>query len=297
VKVEFGQQTTEGGKSAFAALAKSLGDVHQGIADVLITAPVNNKNINAIEPSFTGQAAYIEKMNGNGKQRLPILINENLRIAIATAQLPSKDVGRYITTDLIEQKTTILWNSLKRDFRISNPRIAILSLNPANAEGIANGKEETEIIIPAIKNVAEKGIQAYGPYPSETFISDGLFEAFDGVIALSDEQAMTAFSTNDRGEGIIYTAGLPIIHTAPTLTVSYEQAGKGEIDECSFRNAIYYAIDIYRNRANYDEPLRNPLKKLYHEKRDESEKVRFAIPKAKGDKTNEKDNGHKTEKE
>ena len=261
VKVEFGKPTEESDAAALKALIKAKDDYQKKAFDVLVTAPT-------VEKHFTAP--------------LPMLVNDRLRIAMATSGLPIKDVPKAITQELLEEKSSLLHLTLRRDFRISNPRIAILALNPQP------GDEETQLIKPVIEKLQEDKIQIFGPYPANTFFGEGKFEAFDGVLALYDEQAMTPFKTLDLGEGVCYAAGQDIIQTAPLNDAGFSIAGKGIADESSMRHAIYLAIDICRNRVNYDEPLKNPLKKLYHEKRDESEKVRFNIPKAK-EPTEQKD--------
>ena len=172
--------------------------------------------------------------------------------------------------------------TIKRDFLITNPRIAVLALNPRSNEEESCGKEESEIIIPAIDKLAEQGIQAFGPYATDEFFGKGYFSDFDGIMAMYHDQATTPFHSLYTEDGVIYTAGLPIIHTAANMAPSYSIAGCNEADESSFRQAVFLAIDAFQNRNSYDEAIENPLPKLYHEKRDESEKVRFSIPKKGG---------------
>jgi 4-hydroxythreonine-4-phosphate dehydrogenase len=197
---------------------------------------------------------------------------------MTTRPLPIKDIAGSITKETVVEKTRVFFNTLKRDFIITNPRIAILALNPSA------GKEEQEIIIPAIADLEAKGIQAFGPYPADTFFGDGMYEAFDGVLAMYHDQGLAPFRTIDMGEGVCYTAGLPIIRTSAAANYDMSVAGKGVTDETSFRHAIYLAIDVARRRHTSDTAGANPLPKLYHEKRDDSEKVRFAIPKSKTEK-------------
>ena len=179
-------------------------------------------------------------------------------------------------------KALLLHQTLRRDFRISKPRIAILALNTSP------GEEEEQILKPAIEALGEQRVNAFGPYPADTFFGEGNFNAFDAVLALYDNQALAPFKTLDFGEGVSFAAGQDLVQTAPLASDAFRNAGKNLSDECSMRHAVYLAIDIFRNRQNYDEPLKNPLKKLYHEKRDESEKVRFNIPKAKDSADKEK---------
>jgi 4-hydroxythreonine-4-phosphate dehydrogenase len=210
-----------------------------------------------------------------------ILMNEQLRVALVTTHLPIKDVSKAITKEAIIEKATIFHKSLKRDFRISNPRIAVLSLNPHAGDNGLLGSEEQDIIKPAIEELEKNGIQAFGPYPADGFFGSSTYDHFDGVLAMYHDQGLAPFKTIALESGVNFTAGLPIIRTSPDHGTAFDIAGQGKADENSFRQAVYTALDIYRNRQQYDEPLKNPLPKLFHEKKDDSEKVRFAIPKAK----------------
>jgi len=283
IKIETGKTTPEAGQASLKALERAMNDFKNGLFDVLVALPVNKSAIQKNGILFKSQTDFVENNIETKQKALTILINEKLRIGMVTDQIPVKETAQAISQEIIEEKGTILWNTLKRDFRISNPRIAVLSLNPLAEDGSFTGSEEEKIILPAIRKMESNGIQAYGPYAVDKFFGDGYYEAFDGVLAMYQDQAKAPFNTLDMGDGISYMAGLPIICTSPLQGISYEIAGKGVADESSFRNAIYYAIDICRNRIEYDRPLENPLPKLYHEKKDESEKVRFTIPKAKNE--------------
>jgi 4-hydroxythreonine-4-phosphate dehydrogenase len=191
--------------------------------------------------------------------------------------LAIKDVAQAITKEGIKEKAAIFHQALKRDFRISNPRIAVLALNPHAGDDGLLGAEEKDIIAPAIEELAEKGIQAFGPYPADGFFGAGTYQHFDGVLAMYHDQGLAPFKTIALDNGVNYTAGLPIVRTSPDHGTAYDIAGQGKADENSMRQAIYTAIDVYRNRANYDEPLQNPLPKLFHEKREDGNKARFAV--------------------
>ncbi len=279
VKVDMGMPTPESGQAAVKALDRAMTDYRNGLYDVLVTAPINNGNAQIENYPFQGHKKYIETCLGEGKKGLSILVGGNLRIASGTEKTPLKEVAAGITTDAIVEKVTLMQQTLKRDFMITNPRIAVLSLNPKSNEDTSCGIEEREVIIPAIDALAEKGVQAFGPYASDEFFGQGYFADFDGVMAMYHDQATTPFHSLYTEDGVIYTAGLPIIRTTADVTPSFSIAGTGHADETSFRHAIYLAIDAFRHRNDYDEASSNPLPKLYHEKRDESEKVRFSIPK------------------
>lgn len=296
VKVELGQPSEEAGLAAFKALDRAMTDYRAGLFDVLVTAPINKATIQSPGFHFPGHTEYIETSVGDGNKALMILMNESLRVALVTTHLPIKEVSKAITKEAIIEKATIFHKTLRRDFRISNPRIALLSLNPHAGDNGLLGSEEQEVIKPAIDELENAGIQAFGPYPADGFFGSNAYDHFDGVLAMYHDQGLAPFKTIALESGVNFTAGLPIIRTSPDHGTAYDIAGQGKADENSFRQAVYTAIDVFRNRKNYDEPLENPLPKLFHEKRDDSEKVRFAIPKAK-DQFKKEDTKHKEDKE
>ena len=274
VKVELGTPTKESGEAALKALDRAMTDFRSQLYDVLVACPVDNTNMSSDNYSYKNLKEYSETSIGDGAKGVKIMINESLRIALATDGLAIKDVPANLTEERLIAKIKALNTSIKRDFRISNPRIAVLALNPN-----ANGAEENDTIIPAIKKSEEDGINTYGPYAADEFFGHNLYEAFDCTLAMYDDQANIPFTTLMQNDGICYIASLPLVCTAPAMTPDFTNAGSGENDESALRHAIFTAIDIVRNRDEYDLPMANPLQKLYHEKRDDSEKVRFAIPK------------------
>ena len=294
IKVEFGQPSEEAGGAAFKALDRAMTDFRKGLYDVLVTAPINKATIQSPGFHFPGHTEYIETSLGEGKKALMILMNDRLRVALVTTHLPIKDVATAITKEGIMEKATIFHQALKRDFRISNPRIAVLALNPHAGDDGLLGAEEKNIISPAIEALAKKGIQAFGPYPADGFFGAGTFNYFDGVLAMYHDQGLAPFKTIALDNGVNYTAGLPIIRTSPDHGTAYDIAGQDKADENSMRQAIYTAIDVLRNRQFYDEPLQNPLPKLFHEKREDGDKARFAV---RSKELFKKDEGKKTEEE
>lgn len=278
VKIDIGQPSKEAGEAALKALDRAMTDYRSDLYDVLVTAPINKDNIQSDLFKFCGHTEYIEDCIGEGNKALMILLNGNLRVALVTTHIPIKNVAAAITKDAVAEKATILNQSLRRDFRISSPRIAVLALNPHAGDNGVIGDEEQQEIVPAIKQLTDNGILAFGPYPADGFFGSGSFRMFDGVLAMYHDQGLAPFKALAVENGVNYTAGLPIVRTSPDHGTAYDIAGHGKADESSFRQAIYTAIDIYRNRIDYDEPLENPLPKLYHEKRDDSEKNRFSLP-------------------
>lgn len=281
VKVEMGTPSKEAGVAALKALDKAMEDFGTGGYDVLVTAPINKSDIHGESFHFCGHTEYLEEKVGNGSKALMILAGNGLRVALVTTHLPVKDIAQAITKEAIVEKGKIFCAALRRDFNVASPRIAVLSLNPHAGDGGVIGAEEETVIKPAIEELAEAGIDAFGPFAADGFFGHGSYASFDGVLAMYHDQGLAPFKAIVGDAGVNITAGLPVVRTSPDHGTAYDIAGKGVADEASFRKAVYDAIDIYRNRIAYDEPLQNPLKKLYHERRDDSEKVRFAVPKAK----------------
>ena len=279
VKVEMGQPTAESGYAALCAIVSALEDYKKGRFDVLVTAPVTASNITTDEHPFTSQASFLARSLGSTPTEM--LVNEKLRVALATVDTPLADVSREVNKQLIAERATAVQHALKRDFCISNPRIAVLALNPVVGQEYAQGSEETEIIQPAISELKAAGIQAFGPYPADDFFARADYEVFDAVLAMYHDQGTIPFKLLGGDEAVCYTAGLPMVHTQPGHGPAFDIAGQNKASESQLRQAIYLAIDVFRARAHYDEPLADPLPKLYREKRDESEKVRFSIPKKK----------------
>ena len=275
VKVELGKASRESGKAAFDALEKAMSEYKENLYDVLVTAPINKQMIQSEGFTFPGHTEYIEQSVGEGAKALMILANDRLRVALVTGHIPVAKIASTITKELIEEKLQLFNTSLKADFGINGPRIAVLSLNPHAGDGGVIGNEEETIIAPAIKAMSEQGVLCYGPYPSDGFFGNGTFSRFDGVLAMYHDQGLTPFKVLAMDEGVNFTAGLPLVRTSPDHGTAFDIAGKGEASENSFRQAIYMAIDVFRNRKSYAEATHNPLRKLYFEKRDDSDRLKL----------------------
>ena len=262
VKVEFGTPTDESDTAARKAVARAKEDLQKGLYDVLVQAPMRS-NANP----------------GKEDKSLTMMVSDLVRIGLVTTHLPLKDVPGAVTVETIVDKAAIFFASLRRDFRISNPRIALLALNPQL------GSEEETIIKPAIEQLEKQGIQAFGPYVADDYFGEKMYYDFDGVLAMYDDQGLVPFKTLAVDGGVKLKAGISAICTTPDHGPAFDIAGKGVADEQSMRQAIYTAIDMYRHRIDYDEPLAHPLPKLYHEKREDGEKARFAVrtPQKKAD--------------
>lgn len=259
VKVEMGKSTTEAGTYAIQALEKAMEDLKFGELDAIVTAPVNKTNLQAAGFKYAGHTEFLAK-EFNAKEHLMLLISEQLRVGVVTGHIPIADVPKTITKELILNKLKVLNNSLINDFAIQKPKIAVLGLNPHSGDNGVIGNEEIETIIPAIEEAKNEGIIAIGPYPTDGFFGSFEFKKFDAVLAMYHDQGLTSFKVLAFEEGVNYTAGLPIIRTSPAHGTAYEIAGQNAASQLSFRNAIYSAIDIYKNRKNQNELIKNQLK-------------------------------------
>ena len=275
VKIDFGKSTEDAGRAAYVALERAVDDLSKGIIDVLVTAPINKHNIQSDDFHFAGHTEYIEERAGEGQKALMILMNGSLRVALLTTHVPLNEVAQAVTKENLTEKLTILDNALKRDFMIDNPRIAVLSLNPHCGDGGLIGREEEDIIRPTIDELFKQGIRCMGPYAADGFFGSGNYVHFDAILAMYHDQGLAPFKALAMEGGVNYTAGLPVVRTSPDHGVAYDIAGKGVANEDSFRQAVYKAIDIVRNRAMYDEARRRPLQKQYYEKRDDSDKLKL----------------------
>lgn len=275
LKVELSKPTPEAGKAALTALERALADYRDGLFDVLVTAPINKHTIQSDTFHFPGHTEYIEERVGDGQKALMILLKGDFRVALVTGHVPVRDIAGMLTKELIMEKMEIFHQSLKKDFGIDNPRIAVFSLNPHAGDHGLLGTEEEEIIIPAMKEMIAKGVQCFGPYPADGFMGSGNYTHFDGILAMYHDQGLAPFKALAMDEGVNFTAGLPIVRTSPAHGTAYDIAGKGVASEDSFRQAVYVAMDVFRNRAWEKEISARPLRKQYYEKRDDSDKLKL----------------------
>lgn len=263
-KVEPGQSTKEAGAAAFAALEKAVQDVSAGALDAIVTAPINKDNIQSDLFTFPGHTEYLEASVGG--KALMVLFNRDIRVALVTTHLPISKIAENITAERIVEKLKIFSDSLRSDFAIVHPRIAVLALNPHAGENGLLGSEEQDVIIPAITAAKEQGVECYGPYAADGFFGSGLFRHFDGILAMYHDQGLAPFKTMAMDSGVNFTAGLPIVRTSPDHGTGYDIAGEGKASEQSMREALYAAIDIARNRERYKEMTANPLRRQYFDK-------------------------------
>lgn len=248
--VQLGTSTPESNKAAKASLDRACRDLKTGKVQALVTAPINKEALQGGHTEWLAQQFNSEQ--------LMMLCSGNLRVALVCNHVALADIPAQITEERILAKLTLLNNSLRRDFGLEKPRIAVLALNPHAGDSGLLGKEEQEIIIPAINKAKEQGIWAFGPYASDGFFGSGHFSHFDAVLAMYHDQGLIPFKTLDM-TGVNFTAGLPVVRTSPDHGTGYDIAGKNEADERSMRNALFMAIDVLRQREQYDDLTVDPL--------------------------------------
>lgn len=257
IEINFGKATAESGELSFKSLKKASDALKNNDIDVLVTAPINKASIREKASSFIGHTEFLEE-NFEG-EALMIMISERMKIAFVTSHVPLIEVEKAIATKNIIKKTTQLNASLIKDFGCRKPKIAILGLNPHAGENGMLGEEENKHIIPAIKELKQKGIMVFGPYPADSFFTSKNLDHFDAILSMYHDQGLTAFKTLSFYDGVNYTAGLNIIRTSPVHGTAYEIAGKGTADEKSFREAIFMACNIYKKRLEFNKLNKNPL--------------------------------------
>ena len=239
-----------------AEIVKS--NLKKGKIDVLVTAPINKENIQSEDFNFPGHTEYLME-HFQADEVLMLMVSDVMKIGVATGHVPLRQIPDVLTQDLILRKLNILNKSLLQDFKIRKPRIAVFGLNPHASDGGLLGKEENDIIIPAIQRAKESNIMAFGPYPADGFFGSRNLSKFDAILAMYHDQGLAPFKAISFDEGVNYTAGLNIVRTSPAHGTAYELAGKNEASPASFRNALFLALDIYKNRKEYEGLSSSPL--------------------------------------
>lgn len=251
IYVEPGQMTPDSAKSAITALEKAVEDLKNGEIDVLVTGPINKRAMTNAGFGFTGHTEYLKEQFGVSDVAM-FMISESLKIGVVTGHIPLKDVVKSITAEKILTKLRLMNASLKRDFGVGTPKIAVLGLNPHCGDDGLLGDEEEKIIAPAIKAANAEGIMAFGPYSPDGFFGLGNYSKFDATLAMYHDQGLAPFKALDFEDGVNFTAGLPVVRTSPDHGTAFSMAGRDEADPMSMMSAIYAAIDIYKHRAAYD---------------------------------------------
>ena len=258
VDINFGKIDDNVGKYAIKSFVAATNALKENQIDVLVTAPINKYNIQSEEFNFPGHTDYLDKQLEG--EALMFMIQDNLRVGLLTDHLPINEVSKHLSEELINRKVRTINESLIKDFKIRKPKIAVLGLNPHAGDNGVIGKEDEEIIKPAVKKLFDEGIMAFGPFSADGFFGNSLYEKYDAVIAIYHDQGLIPFKTLSFGQGVNYTAGLNKIRTSPDHGTAFEIAGKGVADYNSFKEAVYLAIDIYNSRIEHQELLKNPLK-------------------------------------
>ncbi len=257
VNIEFGKSTEEAAQMAESSLTAAVDALEKGSVDVLVTAPVSKEAMQKQNPEFSGHVEYLE--NKLGGKAFMLLENNGLKIALATRNIPLSEVAGNLNKDHIKRQIKALNHTLVQDFCIEKPKIAVLGLNPHSGDVL--GKEESEIIEPAIRECFDGGILAFGPYSADSFFTPDVYSAFDAVLAMYHDQGLIPFNSLVYEYGVNFTAGLPFIRTAPNHDTSYAIAGQGIANHKSFEQAVFDAIKIYKNREEYVSLKANALQK------------------------------------
>ncbi len=261
VQISPGQLNDIGGKYAVRSLQSAVAALKENKIQGLVTAPIHKKNTESNEFPFTGHTPYLKSVFG-AKDVVMLMVAERFRVGLVTEHVPLRDVAALITRENILSKLHIIRETLMKDFGIDKPKIAVLGLNPhAGDEGLI-GKEEQEIIKPAINEAKNNNLLAFGPYSADAFFARQQHLKFDAVLAMYHDQGLIPFKSLAAGEGVNYTAGLAGVRTSPDHGTALDIAGKNKADHSSFLSAIYACIDIINNREQYQENRKNPLKKM-----------------------------------
>ena len=258
-QIEYGQATKEAGALAIQSLKAAVKALKDGEIDVLVTAPINKNNIQAEDFKFPGHTDYLAKeLKG---ESLMFMVADSLRVGLLTDHIAVKDVAQAITPKLIRNKVAVMEKSLQMDFGIRRPKIALLGINPHSGDNGTIGEEDDKILKPVIQELFSKGTLVYGPYSADSFFGSNTHQNFDAILAAYHDQGLIPFKTLSFGKGVNYTAGLDKVRTSPDHGTAYEIAGKGKADESSFKEAVFTAIQVFRNRMEYMELTKNPLQK------------------------------------
>ena len=264
--LKIGSPTASSGKAAFQSLDKAVDDLISCKIDALVTAPINKNNIQGEGFDFPGHTEFLGQKDGD-KKGLMFMISEKLKVGVVTGHIPLQEVARSITVEKIQKKLNVMNNSLKKDFNISKPKIAVLGLNPHAGDNGLLGSEEQEIIINAIQKSCEEGVIAHGPFPADGFFGSNQYVKYDGVLAMYHDQGLIPFKALSFGEGVNFTAGLSFVRTSPDHGTGYDIAGQDKAEASSMRQAIYAAIEIWKNKNLNNNLEKNALKPKKHEER------------------------------
>ncbi|WP_322969081.1 4-hydroxythreonine-4-phosphate dehydrogenase PdxA [Faecalibacter sp. LW9] len=260
IEVQFGKATKSAGEHAFQSLKAAAQAVVDGHADVLVTAPINKDNIQSEEFNFPGHTEYLGEVWGGAP--LMFMVSEKIKVGLVTQHVPISKVAQGINKKSVYTKIQQIHKSLVEDYTVERPKIAVLGLNPHAGDNGLLGSEEQDIILPAIERCQKEDKIVYGPYSADSFFTDQNLEAFDAVLAMYHDQGLIPFKTIAFDEGVNYTAGLKYVRTSPDHGVAYDIAGKGIANEESFKEAVFLAIELHKNRLDYAELTQNVLQHI-----------------------------------
>ena len=256
---QFGKEDKKAGELAIVSLKAATTALKEKKIDGLLTAPINKANIQSEDFSFPGHTDFLaQELDGNA---LMFMVSDGLKVGLLTDHVAVKDVANEITPELIKEKITTINESLKKDFRINKPKIAVLGINPHSGDNGVIGKEDDEVLKPTIEALNNNNVMVFGPYAADSFFGSNNYEKFDAIVASYHDQGLIPFKTLTFGNGVNYTAGLSEVRTSPDHGTAYEIAGKGIADESSFKEALFEAIKIVKNRTEYSQLTKDVLKK------------------------------------
>jgi len=257
VVINFGQEDNKIGEYAVKSLEIATKSLKEKTIDVLVTAPINKSNIQSKNFKFPGHTDYLaQELEG---ESLMFMVTNKLRVGLLTDHVAVKDISSHISSELITKKIETVYNSLKTDFRISKPKIAVLGINPHTGDNGVIGDEDDTVMRPTLKKIKETGKLVYGPYAADSFFGSDNYKSFDAIIASYHDQGLIPFKTLSFGQGVNFTAGLNRVRTSPDHGTAYEIAGKGKADTSSFKEALFTAVSIFNNRKEFEELNKNPL--------------------------------------
>ncbi|MFT6796034.1 MAG: 4-hydroxythreonine-4-phosphate dehydrogenase [Maribacter sp.] len=257
--IQFGESTEEAGRFAIQSLKAAVAALKEGVIDVLVTAPINKNNIQSEEFKFPGHTDYLaQELEG---ESLMFMVTDDLKVGLLTDHVAVKDVAAAIIPRLIRDKVNTIEKSLKMDFGIRRPRIALLGINPHSGDNGVIGKEDDEVLKPVIKEMANNGHLVYGPYSADSFFGSDGYKKFDAILAAYHDQGLIPFKTLSFGKGVNFTAGLDKVRTSPDHGTAYEIAGQGKADPSSFKEAVFTGLHIFKSRTEYLGLTENVLKK------------------------------------
>lgn len=259
VNISLGKATAEGGKYAMKSLDWAINDLQKNLIDAVVTAPINKHAMKMADFPYPGHTEFFTKQF-NVEESLMTMVSDHLKVALVTNHIPLAEVSSKITKSLVLKKLNLFYKSLQVDFAISKPKIAILGINPHAGDEGTIGEEENAVIKPVVNEAKKKGKLVYGPFAADGFFGSGMFKKYDGVLSMYHDQGLVAFKALSFGNGVNFTAGLPIVRTSPDHGTGFDIVGENKADPASFRQAIFTAIDIVRNRKDHAEDHTNPLK-------------------------------------